>query len=58
MRERGKQIKVRSVEVVAEYKPDEKRMLEALMLVLALDDESLSPEDLEHADAIRIDSVS
>jgi hypothetical protein len=54
--ETTRQTKVRAVEVVAEYKPDEERMLEALMLVLGIDADSLPAA--EHEDAIRVDSVS
>lgn len=44
------------MEVVAEYKPDDRRMIEALMLVLGIDDNTQPAE--EHEDAIRVDSIS
>ena len=52
----NKQTKVRAVEIVADYKPDNERMMQALMLVLDLDD---SVPAGEHEDAICLsDSVS
>lgn len=47
---------MRSVEVVAEYRPDDKRMIDALMLVLDIDADLLPAG--EHEDAIRVDSIS
>jgi hypothetical protein len=55
LREVGSQTKVRAVEVVAEYKPDAERMLQALMLILDIDDLPAS----ENEDALHLsDSIS
>lgn len=46
-----------TVDIVAEYKPDNDRMLQALMLILDLDADALPAG--EHEDALdRSDSVS
>ena len=54
--ESTRQSKVQTVEVTADYSPDTERMLQALMLVLDLDD--VLPV-AEHEDAVYVsDSVS
>jgi hypothetical protein len=44
------------VEVVAEYRPDDERALQALLLLLGIEGEP-PPAD-EHSDAISVESVS